>query len=299
MDRGAKAVGRSHMRLSVVVPIGVIVVVAIVCVIVAVLSSARHADEVAVVHERQLFIRSLTNHAKRVLRETESIATSEAAAEKIGAAFDPEWVQTNVGQRLQSFFEHDIVFVTDANDRLLYGSPESRNLEQNWFTSIRPNLQPLLDELRGRAPHPPLAVAAIELSNAVATHRALRLQTFLTQPAIVAAVAVGPLADAGQDGQPGGKAVLSVKFIDDDMLAEIASRLELRNLREIGNRSAPAGDYVFDLKDPQGRSIARFAWMPKQPGAQIVQSVLPFIAVALAGFALLAGLVLHHMRRTA
>src|SRR5436305_354779 len=45
--------------------------------------------------------------------------------------------------------------------------------------------------------------------------------------------------------------------------------------------------------------IARFAWMPKRPGAEIVQSVIPFIAVALAGFALLAGLVLRLMRRTA
>ncbi len=68
-----------------------------------------------------------------------------------------------------------------------------------------------------------------------------------------------------------------------------------------GRRTArcPQAIYVFNLTDPQGTSIAKFAWTPKQPGAEIVQSVLPFIAVALAGFALLAGLVLHHMRRTA
>ena len=38
-------------RLSVVVPIGVIVAVAIVCIVVAVLSSAQRADIVAVDHE--------------------------------------------------------------------------------------------------------------------------------------------------------------------------------------------------------------------------------------------------------
>ncbi len=36
-----------------------------------------------------------------------------------------------------------------------------------------------------------------------------------------------------------------------------------------------------------------------RPGAAILASVLPFIAVALAGFALLIGLVMRHMRRTA
>src|SRR5207344_2566435 len=54
-----------------------------------------------------------------------------------------------------------------------------------------------------------------------------------------------------------------------------------------------------DLTDKHAKSIAQFAWTPKQPGAEIVHSVIPFITVALAGFALLAGLVLRHMRRTA
>ena len=49
-------------RLSVVVPIGVIVAVAIACVVVAVLSSAQRADVVAVDNERQMFSRALSNY---------------------------------------------------------------------------------------------------------------------------------------------------------------------------------------------------------------------------------------------
>src|SRR5712671_6408528 len=92
-----KQVGWSHIRLSVVVPIGIIVAVAIVCVVVAVLSSARRADEVALENERQLFTRALANHGGRVLREVESVATSDAANRNIRVSFDPDWVQTNVG----------------------------------------------------------------------------------------------------------------------------------------------------------------------------------------------------------
>ncbi len=103
---------------SVVVPIGVIVAVAIVCVVVAVLGSAQRADEVALDTERQLFTRALTNHGERVLREIESVATSEVAIRSIRINFDPEWVQVYVGLRLQSFFDHDFVFVTDASDQL-------------------------------------------------------------------------------------------------------------------------------------------------------------------------------------
>src|SRR5205823_3524548 len=63
--------------------------------------------------------------------------------------------------------------------------------------------------------------------------------------------------------------------------------------------AAAPGDYVFDLSDQRGRSIARFAWTPTRPGAEILNSVIPFITVALGGFVLLAGLVLRHMRKTA
>ena len=50
---------------------------------------------------------------------------------------------------------------------------------------------------------------------------------------------------------------------------------------------------------PHGRSVARFAWLPQKPGAEIIESLFPFIGIALSGFALLAGLVLRYMRHTA
>lgn len=56
-------------------PIGVIVAVAIVCIVVAVLSSAQRADIVAVDHEKQLFSRAIMNYGERVLREVESVAS--------------------------------------------------------------------------------------------------------------------------------------------------------------------------------------------------------------------------------
>ena len=76
-------------RLSVVVPIGVIVAVAIVCIVVAVLSSAQRADEVAVQHEKRLFSRALSTYGARVLLELKSVAASE---QEIGRASGRERV---------------------------------------------------------------------------------------------------------------------------------------------------------------------------------------------------------------
>jgi diguanylate cyclase len=81
----------------VVVPIGVIVAVAIVCIVVAVLSSAQRADVVAVDHEKQMFSRALSNYDERVLREAESVASSDVAIQHIRQSFDYDWVNQRVG----------------------------------------------------------------------------------------------------------------------------------------------------------------------------------------------------------
>ena len=105
-----KAVGRNHVRLSVVVPIGVIVAVAIVCVVVAVLGSAQRADQVALETERQLFTRALANHSERVLREIEASPPRSVRPGEIRTNYDADWVQRRVGRWLETYFDHDFVF---------------------------------------------------------------------------------------------------------------------------------------------------------------------------------------------
>ncbi len=288
--------GWSHIRPSVVVPIGVIVAVAIVCVVVVALSSAQRADDVALENERQLFTRALTNQGERVLRDIAAVATSEAAYRRIRVSFDSDWVQISVGLRLQSFFDHDFVFVTDPADHLLYASLGRRSVDPNWFNSVQSELQPVLDVMHGGGdPGEGLTIDVTGLGN----HRAARLQSFLGRFAIVAAVAVANSDEAVADVDAGAPAVVSVKYIDGDVLGQIASQLGLNNLHNVAERDAGPGDYVFELSDKQGGSIARFAWTPSQPGAEILNSITPFISIALGGFVLLAGLVLRHMRKTA
>ncbi|MGA9283135.1 MAG: hypothetical protein WBW00_17880, partial [Pseudolabrys sp.] len=111
-----------RVGLSVVVPIGVIVAVAIVCVVVAVLSSAQRADVVAVDNERQMFSRALSNYGERVLREAESVASSDGAIQSLNY----DWVNQRVGAWLEAYFDHDYIFVFDSNDRLIYSLVDHR-----------------------------------------------------------------------------------------------------------------------------------------------------------------------------
>jgi diguanylate cyclase (GGDEF)-like protein len=302
VDGRSKPPGWYHARLGIVVPIGIIVALAILCVVIAVLGSAKRADQVALDAERQLFARALANHAERVLRTVEGIATSDTAIQNIRVRYDAAWVQSRVGLRLQSLHDQDFVFVADPSDKLVYALLGNRSVDPNWFNSTRHELLPVLDLLRGRAAEGTDAIALADsdpVNPGGPRHHAARLQSFLGRPAIVAAVSVAARNDTAAyiDAKP--PIVLSVKLIDDHVIEDITSRLQLQNLRVVGDAGAAGEDAVYDLADRQGQTVGEFAWTPKRPGAEIVASVLPFIAIALAGFAVLAALVLRHMRRTA
>ena len=277
-------------RLSVVVPIGVIVAVAIVCIVVAVLSSAERADDVAILHEQRLFSETLATQGRRVLREVQSVANSPAAMRNIRTHFDFQWADSQVGLWLQTFFNHDYVFIFDGHGQPIYTRAGNDGIAPTWLQAVVPDLKSMLAYMNGRLPQ---FDGAVTLNSAIDGPRrqAAVIRDINGQPAVIAAATVGP--------PPNAPVLMSVKLIAGSLLSSIAEQLQLTHLRSVGSASVPAGDHVFDLDDAQGHRIARFAWTPKQPGAEIVHSVIPFIAVALAGFALLAAFVLRYMRRTA
>jgi diguanylate cyclase (GGDEF)-like protein len=284
-----------------VVPIGVIVAVAIVCIVVAVLSSAQRADEVAVQHEKNLFSRALSNYGERVLREVKSIAGSEQAIRNVRVNYDPVWAKQRVGLWLKTYFDHDYVFIFDGGNKPVFSQLGRSDLDASWLDSALADLESVLAFMRGRnaALHGTLRLSEPSVREDGPQSQAAVIRTLAGRPAVIAAAAVGPVGGLLAAGDNAAPIVMSVKFIDNAALVGIASQLRLTNLRKIENEPAPPGDLTYELDGPQGHSIARFAWTPRQPGAEIVSSVIPFIAVALAGFTLLAAFVLRYMRRTA
>jgi len=289
-------------QLSVVMPIGIIVAVAIICIVVAVLTSAHRADEMALMQDRNLLTRSIRNHGERVLKELDSVAATPQAVRSVRNNFDADWVQRRIGLWLKQYFDHDFIFVANSSDSLVYALLGQASVDPRWFNSILPELAPTLNYVRGRAgPVPDRAIRLAEAprQNAQIAHRATLIQQFLGRPAIVAAALVLPLEEQiDPKERETAPVIMTVKFIDEDVLSEIAGRLQMLNLRKVGSEAVPASDYSLDLVDEKNNAIARFAWTPKRPGSEIVNSVIPFIAIAFAGFALLAALVYGYIRRT-
>ncbi len=284
-------------RLSLVLPIGAIVVVAILCVIVAVLTSARRADEVSAGREQSLLQDAIVGKGTRLLRELESAAATERATRSIRNTYNSQWVSRRA-QWLIDFYNDDVVAVVDGHDRITYTL--FRAPSEAVAVNLDAQIAATLDLLRGRLDAVPGHTVAVlaKQDPAKPGRRTALIQRFMDRPAIVGAVAVGTETDLAT-GNAQAPVVVAVRYIDTAMLKEIGERLQLTNLRKIDAATPPAGERAIEFADTQGNAVARFAWQPTRPGGTIVGSVLPFIAVALGGFALLVGLVLRYMRRSA
>jgi diguanylate cyclase len=285
-----------HARVSLVVPIGVIVAVAIVCVVVAVLTSAQRADQVSFNREQALIKQAIAHRGAHVLQQLDSAAGRAHANASIRTAYNPQWVARHIGDWLQTYFDHDVEVVVDGSDQIKF--THFRVAADPSPADLRAGLAPTLDLLRGRLRAIPARTLDLNAGQnpQMPGPRTALVQDFLGRPAIVAAVAVGTDAElaAGNDRAP---IVFSVKYIDDAMLRDIGHALQLANLHGLAGAAAANSD-VTEITDARGEPIVRFAWQSSSPGREIFFSVVPFVALALAGFAVLVGLVIRHMRRT-
>src|SRR5690606_20665220 len=214
-------------RLSVVVPIGVIVAVAIVCVIVAVLSSADRADDVAVQREEQLLSHALASKGEDVLRELDSVATSPVAIRNIRLHFDADWVGDRVGRWLQNFFGHDHVLIFDAENRPSFAIASGVVVSPTWVDAVMPDIEPVLDYMRGREASlsDVIRLTPARLTEGGAQPQAAVIGTFYGRPAIIAAAAVGPVEGTPPSLDVTAPILMSVKFISQSLLNDIGSNL--------------------------------------------------------------------------
>jgi diguanylate cyclase (GGDEF)-like protein len=236
-------------------------------------------------------MKGVVNRAEWSLRKLKTAAPSAEEAR----ALSSEQLQQRLGRWLKGLQDHDYAIVIDSAGN--QSSTPITDGAPNWTATAFPQLSPLIDYARGRSAAPPQRVVRLvpETGEPTGTEPAAYIQSVTNRIAIVAAI---PLVAAGDAAAQRSPVFISVMFLDEE-LDEIGGRLSLANLRDASRSTVDPGDHVFPLVDNRGNVIARFAWSPQRPGAQVLESVFPFIGIAMAGFAVLAGLVLRYMRFTA
>jgi diguanylate cyclase (GGDEF)-like protein len=211
-------------------------------------------------------------------------------------------VQGRIKARFSALLDHDLVLVVNSNDQIVYRQVRPGHSDLFWLQAVLPRLLRLVDYLHGRStalPGKTVRLTDSELLRRGGSGEAVFLQALDNRLAAVTTAPIGAVDDSAPSVSPARPLVLTLRFVEHTLLDNVGERLQLENLRVIRDEPVPDTDYVYKLVSADHETIAAFAWTPKRPGAEILSSVVPFIMIALAGFAVLAGLVLRFMRHTA
>lgn len=297
---GARAASKptqwNRTRLGVLVPLGAVVAVAIVCIVVAALTSAQRADDVALERERQLLARAIVNQGEwSLVRLKNLMRTSEAvSAGDINEL--PSLIQMRLRAWLSPVGDHDLVLVADSSGGIVYTQPGPNLVDPERSKAALSRAHDIVESMR--APMAPMPAGVVRLLGGApsASHGGVTEAVFLLT--ILDRLNLFTVARIGEAANAPSPIVLTVRTIDQDVLNRVGERLQLANLRMIGG-AKPDGDNLYEFNDADSQPVVRFAWLPQKPGAEILGSVIPFIGIALGGFSLLAALVLRYMRATA
>ncbi len=293
----SKPTGWDRTRLGVLVPLGVVVAVAIVCIVVAALTSAQRADDVALERERQLLSKAIVNHAEWALLRLKTTAQSSASVSADDINQLPAVVQPRLRSWLGPLIDHDLVLLVDSAGAIVYSQPGQNSSDTDLSMAAISRAHALVEFMRGRTALMPAGAMQLLGGAPSMRHRGVAETVFLINIRdrlnLVSAMTIGEAATGP------APVLLTVRTVDQAMLTSVGERLQLANLRMIALDADPAGDEVYEFTDNGNRPIARIAWHQQKPGAEILNAVIPFIGIALAGFTVLAGLVLRYMRYTA
>ena len=127
-----------------------VVAVAIVCIVVAALTSAQRADDVALQHDRQLLTRAIVNHGEWSLLRLKNVVRSSAAVSAADIEHSAAVVQPRLRAWLEPLADHDLVLVVDSSGMIVYSQPGKQASEPELSATIISRTHAVIDFIRGR-----------------------------------------------------------------------------------------------------------------------------------------------------
>ena len=268
----SKPAGWDRTRLGVLVPLGVVVAVAIVCIVVAALTSAQRADDVALERERQLLTRAIVNHGEWSLAAAQERRAIQCFGQRRRhRPFARPWSSRGLRAWLSPLSDHDLVLVVDSADHVVYSQPGHDPADAGLTAAATARAQSLVEFMRGPSALMPDGVmrllgGAPSMRHGGAAAARCSCSTSADRLSVITAIAARrrPAAPVPPP------LMLTVRTIEHERARPIsATACSLPTLRMIEGRARPAGDNVYEFTDSRNQPIARFAWRRSKPGAEI------------------------------
>jgi diguanylate cyclase (GGDEF)-like protein len=303
---GSRAPSRLSSQLSRAAVV-MLVAVALVAVI-GLYWSTWQSDQVSVERQVRVARHSIDIALDELALQQETVAVwDEDAQVMTKRPLDRQWLFDNVGSWLHRMFAHDEGYLLDGYDQPVQAIDEGKLAPLSRYSALRPQLQPLVDTVRGRLhvangvhdrlPGIPLTRNSSVRTTARAVH-ATRLLMIGSRPAAASAMLIKPSTAGFVQPQPNWPILISIRYVDANFLDELQSRYLIDSPRFSVSADHRANEAAVPLKTQFGKQLGYIIWIPELPGRRILNSLLPMVVGSLAVLILLMWLLTRSLKQT-
>lgn len=252
--------------------------------------SAAQSDEVADQRQRGLLSLIVTNLEYEVAHNQESATVWDDAVSEVKQR-NAEWMTSNLGEWMHTYFRHDAAIVLDTNGGVVYEFVVEPSTSASG-AEIAGLVAPLVTRLKKRLVMGETASATTMLS--------IGESDLLDLGGRAAIVSVKPIvSDSGEIEQtPGTEDFhVAVRYLDGVLLSELGQNYQFEDLSFVRTETLSAAVSSVPLKTRSGAVIGYFEWQPFTPGASVIEAVYPVILLVGCSAFLLMGFLGHAIWR--
>jgi len=265
----------------------------------AVHCAAVRTDEVAAAHEERLAANGFELRKREIQRNVMTETVWDDAVRNLDLHFDRTWAEANIVTFFTETSGYDLVIVLDGDGRPKLSHVTGRDPAEVW-PQIHGQVEQLVASIRAREARLPRRPSPV-LSKTLVSHAidATTVVQISGTPFVLTAALVQP--DFG-GVVPNKKApvVLIGEAMDAGFLKGLGAAYLLHDARLVTEDIASRrGVSVLPIKDREGRVVARLAWAPEQPAADLVDHLSAPLGVLVLILILVPATLVHWERRRA
>lgn len=258
----------------------------------ALILASVEADQSASKRQQGLLNLVVAKLETSVAHNQESVTVWDDAVQRVQQE-DIEWMESNLGEWMHTYFQHDAALVLTAKSDLVYEFIAAPQPSPS-ATDIVAVAKPMIERLRQR-----LKAGETSDSSTILSIGEDDLLDIRGRAAIVSAKPI--VSDSGEiEQEPGMQHVhVAVRYLDGILLQQLEADYLFNNLAFVRTPAAEGGHSSVALRSSSGETIGYFQWQPFSPGSSVIRAVYPVILlVGLSVFTVMSFLCQGIWRRS-
>ncbi len=283
-------ISKTSRKHQLLVPIAAMTLGALVLLVVLVVFLVNRFDNTAIAREQSMVESGFAQQMRQLNEIVVPQVDWDKAVAKVDRTMDVDFADLDFGNQLFTFDGFTHSFFVDGDGKVTYAYIRGHHAPFDSFAPFRPIVRQLLVPIREaearRGPIHPHAQGKGPITRPIQADSFARVDG---QVYVVMASLIQP--DLGLVQPKGPRAAVSINAIpvDKTMLAPFAARYLLDDLKLVASAQAVTGRAALALRARDGTVVAALSWIPRQPGAALLQRmVMPLICamamLALAGW---------------